>query len=131
MESIFNRNGVKYNLGCTVKEIISNHTVLVTSIVNANIEFHDKSIKEIKGDYFILVVHVEQAANLICDEMIKANHTLAYIKTLAPRIGWMNVIPSYLNENAFIPESCIRFRSENKKINLPACAAGRKRRVLT
>ncbi|HOZ50610.1 MAG TPA: hypothetical protein PLU17_02025, partial [Chitinophagaceae bacterium] len=68
------------------------------------IEFPDQSIKEVKGDYFIMAVPVEQAANLISDEMMNADHTLGYIKTLAPSVSWMNGIQFYLNEDVIINE---------------------------
>jgi uncharacterized protein with NAD-binding domain and iron-sulfur cluster len=94
--------GVKYTLDCEVTALSVNKDPADQIITAATIRFPDGAEKVVVGDYFILAVPVERAANLINDDMIAADQTLGYIKTLAPSVNWMNGIQFYLNENVII-----------------------------
>ena len=96
--------GVKYNYGSEVLAIKMNNDLNNDSVVGATVKMNDGSIIDTKGDYYILAVPVEQAARLINKDMIAADQTLSYIKTLAPSVSWMNGIQFYLNENVVINE---------------------------
>lgn len=54
------------------------------------------------ADYYLLAVPVERAAELINDEIVKVDETLASINTLAKSVSWMNGIQFYLNEDVKI-----------------------------
>jgi uncharacterized protein with NAD-binding domain and iron-sulfur cluster len=97
--------GVSYTLGADVIALQMSNTSAsngLEKIVSASIKMQDGSIKIPEGDYYILAVPVERAAALINDDMIAADKTLAYIKTLAPSVSWMNGIQFYLNEEVNI-----------------------------
>jgi uncharacterized protein with NAD-binding domain and iron-sulfur cluster len=97
-------NGVKYHFGCEVLEIKMNKNINTPKVQSAVIKMEDGTIVKPQADYYILAVPVEQAARLINDDMIAADQTLGYIKTLAPSVSWMNGIQFYLNENVIINE---------------------------
>lgn len=89
------KKGVLYFKGCEAIKININSDEMITSVT---IRKEDGSTIEAKGDHYILATPVERAAALIHDQLIKADHTLDYIKTLAPSVSWMNGIQFFLNE---------------------------------
>ena len=52
----------------------------------------------VSGDYYLLAVPVERAAELITKEMLAADATLQGIINLAPSVAWMNGVQYYLPE---------------------------------
>jgi uncharacterized protein with NAD-binding domain and iron-sulfur cluster len=86
--------------------LIYNHGHLVKSINMkddkvSSVTIEDKetgTVKTIVSDHFILATPVEVAAQLINEDMIKADASLENIIQLAPNVEWMNGIQFYLNE---------------------------------
>ncbi|HVZ55326.1 MAG TPA: FAD-dependent oxidoreductase [Chitinophagaceae bacterium] len=62
---------------------------------------------EVRGDYYILAMPVEQAATLIRDDLVQADQTLGYIRQLAPSVAWMNGIQFYLNKDVTLNQGHI------------------------
>jgi uncharacterized protein with NAD-binding domain and iron-sulfur cluster len=56
----------------------------------------------VSGDYYIMAMPVERAAQLISDDMIAADTTLQYIKQLSTSVSWMNGLQYYLSEDVVI-----------------------------
>lgn len=96
------QKGVQYNLGCEVMSVKMNKDLADEKITSATIKMPDGSLQEVSADYFIMAVPVEQAARLINQDMVNADQTLGYIKTLAPSVSWMNGVQFYLNEDVVI-----------------------------
>lgn len=60
------------------------------------------------GDYYLLAVPVERAAQLISKEILAADPTLQGVITLAPSVAWMNGAQFYLPEETSIVDGhCI------------------------
>jgi uncharacterized protein with NAD-binding domain and iron-sulfur cluster len=93
------QKGVDYHLGAEVVAVSLDHSGAVSG---ATVHMKDGQKREVKADYYIMAVPIEQAAKLISADMIKADRTLQYVKALAPSVSWMNGIQFYLNEDVVI-----------------------------
>lgn len=65
--------------------------------------------RTVTGDYYLFAVPVERMADLINDEMLKADVCLDYIKKLKPSVSWMNGLQFYLNEDVALNHGHIIF----------------------
>jgi len=72
------------------------------SIQSAQVKIGHADPLSIHADYFILAVPVEQAAQLMSQDLIKADNTLSNIITLSKSVSWMNGIQFYLSEDVQI-----------------------------
>ena len=89
--------GVNYTQNHSVKKLeIENG-----KITGAWIETYKSGVPEQKlvtGDYYVLAVPIEAAAEIISDELLKADPDLANIVELAPSVSWMNGLQFYLSD---------------------------------
>lgn len=91
------KKGVTFNLNSPTTSIqckdnkISNITVCENGFY-----------KTVVADYYLFAVPVEVMANLLNDNMIIADPTLANIKTLSASVSWMNGTQFYLTEDVQI-----------------------------
>ena len=65
--------------------------------------------RTVDAAHFVLAVPVERAAELITEEMIKADAEFGDIKTLAKSVSWMNGIQFYLNQDVPITRGHVVF----------------------
>lgn len=89
--------GVNYHLNQSAKTLDMDKG----KISGVWIEEYAKGIPQrtlIKADYYILAVPIEVAAELISEDMLKADPSLKGIITLAPSVAWMNGIQFYLSD---------------------------------
>lgn len=98
------------------KEYLISKNVLIhkgasATLVNLNKDKTVKSVNitqangetiEVSGNYYIMAMPVERAAELISEEMIAADTTLQYIKQLSTSVSWMNGLQYYLSEDVVI-----------------------------
>lgn len=54
---------------------------------------------DVSGDYYIMAMPVEQAAQLISEDITKTDERLQFIPELAKSVAWMNGIQFYLNKD--------------------------------
>ena len=86
--------GVKYNHGTGVTGIHTKNGHI------SGITFEkdgDVGHRGTPGDYYLLAVPVERAANLMSEEVLALDPSLKNIIKLAPNVQWMNGIQFYLN----------------------------------
>lgn len=91
--------GVTYNKGMMVSSINMESAQVNSSIASVTLTnvTTGESIQD-TADYYLLAVPVEVAAQLINEDMLGADASLANIITLAPNVEWMNGIQFYLNK---------------------------------
>ena len=88
------QKGVVYKNGCELTKFNLDDKGMIDSVV---VKSSQQEQQTIKGDYYVLAVPVERAANLISDEMIKTDPCLKVAKELSVSVSWMNGIQFYLN----------------------------------
>ena len=97
--------GVTYHRGARVTAIEMNAGLIAgVLVIDEAGEKHT-----VTADQFVLATPVERAAELVTDDMVKADATLAELKTLAESVSWMNGIQFYLNEDPSITRGHIIF----------------------
>ncbi len=82
--------------GISASKINLNNDKTIKSVSLTNFE---GEVKEVSGDYYIMAMPVERAADLISDEMIKVDKTLDCIKQLSTSVNWMSGLQYFLSEN--------------------------------
>ncbi|MGI9609991.1 MAG: hydroxysqualene dehydroxylase, partial [Acidimicrobiia bacterium] len=97
--------GVEYHKGHNVTAI----TMKDGRIEDIWVEDEDHQTRNVKADHFVLATPVERAADLITDDMIKADATLGLIEKLSKSVSWMNGLQFYLNEDVTINKGHIIF----------------------
>jgi uncharacterized protein with NAD-binding domain and iron-sulfur cluster len=88
------RKGVKYHHGTVVTSIQTKDGRIsgVTYEKDGDVGHGGAA-----GDYYLLAVPVERAANLMSEEVLALDPSLKNIIKLAPNVEWMNGIQFYLN----------------------------------
>lgn len=94
------QKGVQYHFGRNVAEIKVDQEN--NRIIEATVIDQDKKETKVTGDYFILAVPVERAAELINEKVLYLDPKLELIKTLAGSVSWMNGLQYYLNTDVKI-----------------------------
>jgi uncharacterized protein with NAD-binding domain and iron-sulfur cluster len=69
------------------------------TIASATITDENGNSFDVNGDYYIMAMPVERAAQLISDDLIKADKTLEFIPQLSTSVNWMNGLQYYLSED--------------------------------
>ncbi|MEI6583442.1 MAG: FAD-dependent oxidoreductase [Chitinophagia bacterium] len=59
----------------------------------------NNSSRQVTGDYYLLAVPVEKAAELINDSIIEVDNSLLTLKEMATSVAWMNGIQYFLNQD--------------------------------
>ncbi|MXV13797.1 hydroxysqualene dehydroxylase [Hufsiella ginkgonis] len=88
--------GVIYNFSKSAKKIEMADGRVAGVWVEAYTDGVPKS-DLVTADYYIFATPVEVMADLISDDVLRADPTLQGIKTLAPSVAWMNGIQFYLS----------------------------------
>ena len=100
--SYLQSKGVKYYPG----QEIDRFEMEKEDIKSVVIKDKDGNEKTVTGDYYILAVPVERAAEITANSigLYKADDTLKYLAILAESVSWMNGIQFYLNEDVAISQ---------------------------
>ena len=88
------RKGVKYHHGTGVTSIQTKNGRISGITYEKDGEAKHRGSA---GDYYLLAVPVERAANLMSEEVLALDPSLKNIIKLAPNVEWMNGIQFYLN----------------------------------
>lgn len=91
------KQGVKFHFDCKAKSFRCKGHEIESAVVEM-----EGITREIIGDYFVCAVPVEVMSELLCDDMLFTDPTLANIKILAQHVSWMNGLQLYLNEDVKI-----------------------------
>lgn len=86
------QSGVDYHLNAKVERMDCQDGVITGATIT---EFGNTY--DVKADYYVAAFPVEVMAQLITEDMLKADPTLSTIKDLANDVDWMNGIQFYLN----------------------------------
>jgi uncharacterized protein with NAD-binding domain and iron-sulfur cluster len=95
--SYLQSKGVNYHFNYSVKRL----DIEKGNITGAWVETYKSGVPKqtlVKGDYYILAVPVEVAAELMSEDVIKADPSLESIIKLAPSVAWMNGIQLFLSD---------------------------------
>ena len=94
--------GVKYHFNSYVKKFnIEKDNVKSVVVVKNGQDV------ELKADYYISAIPVERFAEIIDDDMLKADTTFRNIQALSSSVNWMNGIQFYLNKEVPINQGHI------------------------
>ncbi len=97
--------GVKYHHGHTIEKINCREK----EIISVDVSNEEGKISTIEADYFISAVPVERMAELLNEDLIKADPTLANLQELKNDTAWMTGIQFYLNKEVNLTKGHVMF----------------------
>jgi uncharacterized protein with NAD-binding domain and iron-sulfur cluster len=89
------RQGVEYQLNTRVRSIEIDGGVVRGVTVE-----HDRTVSEVRADYYVSALPIEVMATIVTDQVIRADPSLANIFPLSQNTAWMNGIQFYLDDDA-------------------------------
>jgi uncharacterized protein with NAD-binding domain and iron-sulfur cluster len=89
------RQGVEYHLNARVRSIEMDGGVVRGVMVE-----QDRSVREVRADYYVSALPIEVMATIVTDQMVRADPGLANIFPLSHNTEWMNGIQFYLDDDA-------------------------------
>jgi uncharacterized protein with NAD-binding domain and iron-sulfur cluster len=87
--------GVEYYLNAGVRSIEMDGGVVRGVMVE-----QDRSVREVRADYYVSALPIEVMATIVTDQMVRADPDLANIFPLSHNTEWMNGIQFYLDDDA-------------------------------
>jgi uncharacterized protein with NAD-binding domain and iron-sulfur cluster len=87
--------GVEYYLNAGVRSIEMDGGVVRGVMVE-----QDRSVREVRADYYVSALPIEVMATIVTDQMVRADPGLANIFPLSHNTEWMNGIQFYLDDDA-------------------------------
>jgi uncharacterized protein with NAD-binding domain and iron-sulfur cluster len=86
--------GVEYHLNSTVRSI----DVAGGRVRGVTVE-RNRRTETVEGDYYVAALPIEVMAELVTDELVQCDPSLAHVFSLNRYTGWMNGIQFYLSED--------------------------------
>lgn len=102
-------NGVKYNKASSLHKINMSDDGKIASVeINDRI---NKTRKTVTGDYYILAVPADRAAEHVTKEMIAAEPAFAKLPNIVENMSWMTGMQFYLNQKVDINDGHVNYAS--------------------